>query len=246
LLSLSFLGTGNFVAPGNRYWNGLVASAEQTVLIEPSPTALPNLRKAGYRVAQLDVVVVSHFHPDHTFGWPFLLFEALHNERSAPLHVVGPPGTEEFFASMMALGSVERTHRRAHEKLDIRYVEADGSAVSQSAGSLRFKAVRVEHVPELECFGYTLELGGVKLGYSGDTRPCPGLDELASRSDVLVVECNSRHEHESHMDVDSVRQVKERFPDLRMLVTHLGADVDSSLLPGIEVAEDLQNFTLGG
>ena len=46
------------------------------MLVEPSPTALPHLRRCGFAVEDVEVVVVSHFHADHCFGWPFLL-EAL-------------------------------------------------------------------------------------------------------------------------------------------------------------------------
>ena len=41
--------------------------------MEPSPTALPHLRRCGFAVEDIEVVVVSHFHADHCFGWPFLL-----------------------------------------------------------------------------------------------------------------------------------------------------------------------------
>ena len=71
MTELTFLGTGNFVAPPGRYWNSFVLDA--SVLVEPSPTALPHLRRCGFPVEAIEVVVVSHFHADHCFGWPFLL-----------------------------------------------------------------------------------------------------------------------------------------------------------------------------
>src|SRR5215211_769702 len=67
---LTFLGTGNFSAPA-RYWNSFLIG--DRVLVEPSPAVLPNLRKAGINPRAIDVVFISHFHADHTFGWPFLL-----------------------------------------------------------------------------------------------------------------------------------------------------------------------------
>ena len=70
----TFLGTGNFLAPG-RYWNSFVLDGR--VLVEPAPTALPHLRRCGIPAEDLDAVLISHFHPDHTFGWPFLLLELL-------------------------------------------------------------------------------------------------------------------------------------------------------------------------
>ena len=50
---VDFLGTGNFLAPG-RYWNSFVIDG--SVLVEPSPTALPNLRRCRLSVDTIDVV----------------------------------------------------------------------------------------------------------------------------------------------------------------------------------------------
>ena len=71
MTELAFLGTGNFLAPLGRYWNSFVM--DESVLVEPSPTALPHLRRCGIPVEAVEVIVVSHFHADHCFGWPFLL-----------------------------------------------------------------------------------------------------------------------------------------------------------------------------
>ena len=51
---LTFLGTGNFLAHPGRYWNAF--GLDGNVLVEPAPTALPNLRKCGFAVEAIDVV----------------------------------------------------------------------------------------------------------------------------------------------------------------------------------------------
>ena len=118
------------------------------VLVEPSPTALPHLRRCGLPAAALNVVIISHFHPDHTFGWPFLLLEVVRTRPAdRPFSVVGPPGVEAFLADMMALGAVTDIAAAAQRQLDMRYVEVDGSW--QEAGPLRFRAIEVEHVPTI-------------------------------------------------------------------------------------------------
>ncbi len=239
-MTLTFLGTGNFLVPPGRYWNSFIAEDDSglTVLVEPSPTALPNLRRAGYSVDQLDAIVISHFHPDHTFGWPFLLFEILRRGRQSPLHIIGPPGVAGFLEEMMRLGSTMDIHEGAHSQLDIRYTEGDESLPSQAAGDLAFRSVKVEHVPELDCYGYLLEIGGKRLGYSGDTKPCRGLDELMGGSDVIVLECNGVHESHSHMHVDAVRSLRAHHPEPTMIVSHLGADVEAEMLPGVMIPHD--------
>ena len=187
---LVFLGTGNFLAPPGRYWNSFVIDG--SVLVEPSPTALPHLRRCGFAVDAIEVVVVSHFHADHCFGWPFLLQAAAEVGDGRTMHVVGPPGVEAHLVDMNEVGEVRSVTAMAYESLDLRFVEVDGTW--QEAGPLRFRAVEVVHVPYLRCFGYLFDRGaGGVVAYSGDTTPCDGLSELAREADVLVVECNGKH-----------------------------------------------------
>lgn len=236
MANLTFLGTGDYLA-SERYWNGFVIDAR--ILVEPSPTALPHLRRCGLRAGDLDAILVSHFHADHTFGWPFLLLELMRSGRREPVHIVGPPETDAYLASMMDLAGVPGIQKAAHELLDIRYVDVDGSW--QTAGPHRVRAVEVDHVPELRCFGFVLDVNGQQIGYSGDTTPCAGLDDLAASCEVLVLECNGDHPPpQSHMRVEDVEALRHRFPSPRFVLTHVGPGVDASHIARCVVAADFE------
>jgi ribonuclease Z len=243
---LTFLGTGNFLAPPGRYWNSFVIDG--TILVEPSPIALPHLRRCGFAVDDIEVVVVSHFHADHCFGWPFLLEALAEIGGGRTVHVVGPPGIEQHLVAMNELGAVRSVTAMARARLDLRFVEVDGTW--QRAGPLRFRAIEVVHVPYLRCFGYLFDLGRETraVAYSGDTTPCDGLSELAGESDVLVVECNGHHappgERVAHMDEDSIRELQAAHPDLQLVLTHLGEQVDTASMPGVTIPDDFERLTV--
>jgi ribonuclease Z len=255
--TLTFLGTGNFLAPPGRYWNSFVL--DSNVLVEPSPTALPHLRRCGFAVEDLEVVVVSHFHADHCFGWPFLLEALAEVGGGKTVHVVGPPGIQAHLAQLNEAGAVGSVTDMALARLDLRFVEVDGSW--QQAGPLRFRAVEVVHVPYLRCFGYLFERDGeggsgaggdgvTLVGYSGDVTPCIGLTELAREADVLVVECNGRHTPPgvptSHMDEESIRALAAAHPGTDLILTHLGEQVDTASLarPGVTIPDDFERLTV--
>ncbi len=244
MTELTFLGTGNFVAPPGRYWNSFVMDG--SVLVEPSPTVLPHLRRCGFAPEGVEVVVLSHFHADHCFGWPFLLEAAAETGGGRTLHVVGPPGVESHLARLNEAGAVDSVTAKGYANLDLRFVEADGDW--QEAGPLRFRAVEVVHVPSLRCFGFLFDRGDRVVAYSGDTTPCAGLSELAREADVLVLECNGRHTPPgvptSHMDEESVRVLQAAHPDLHLILTHLGEQVDTALLSGITIPEDFERLTV--
>jgi ribonuclease BN (tRNA processing enzyme) len=242
---LTFLGTGNFLAPPDRYWNSFVMDAN--VLVEPSPTSLPHLRRCGFAVDAVEVIVISHFHADHCFGWPFLLEAMSEIGGGRTVHVVGPPGVEDHLAKMCDAGAVRSVCRLAYERLDLRFTEVDGSW--QEVGPLRLRAVEVVHVPYLRCFGYLFERpDGRVVAYSGDTTPCAGLSELAHRADVLVVECNGHHvppgATPSHMHEGDIRSLRTAHPDLHLVLTHLGEQVDTTSMPGTTIPDDFERLVV--
>jgi ribonuclease Z len=238
---LTFLGTGNFLAPPGRYWNSFVLG--DNILVEPCPTALPHLRRCGFSVDAIDVVVISHFHADHCFGWPFLLQALGEAGGGRTVHVVGPPGLEAHLADMVDVGAVRAVLEMTGARVDLRFIEVDETW--QQAGPLRYRAVEVEHVPYLRCFGYLFDRGEQTIGYSGDVRPCDGLHDLAREADVLVLECNGAHDGpRTHMDEAAVRELQAAHRGVHLVLTHLGEQVDTDSMPGVTIPSDFERLTV--
>lgn len=238
-LPVTFLGTGGFHATAG-YWSSFLIG--RRILVETSPSVLRNLRIAGVALDEIDVVFISHFHADHTFGWPFVLFTALRERRSRPLWVVGPPGIGAYLENLLVAGALDHVVKPARERpgaFALQYVEV--TEQPQEAGGVRFRAVRVDHDPVLECFGYLIEVEGRTLGYSGDTTLCPGLREIAAGADVLVMECNAHHDRSPvHLTFDDVAAIREEYPELPLVITHRAHDVDDGGLRNVRVPEDFE------
>ncbi|MHB8575248.1 MAG: MBL fold metallo-hydrolase, partial [Dehalococcoidia bacterium] len=206
-----------------------------------------NLHRAGVDPRDIEVIFLSHFHADHSFGWPFLLLTWLTNlPRTTPLAVVGPPGTEAFLENMVRAGALQHlveARRAAGAGFPVTFVEV--SEADQTAGGVPFSAVRVEHDPALDCYGYVLTIGDRTIGYSGDTRLCDGLRRIAVASDALVLECNQMHGNPAiHMSVERVRSLREEFPNLPFVLTHMGQDVDAAGVPLVREPGDLETVLL--
>src|SRR3954451_7020405 len=124
-IELTLLGTGGFHATAG-YWSSFLIG--DRVLVETSPSVLRNLRAGGRSLAGIDVIFISHFHADHSFGWPFVLFTALRERRTQDLWVVGPPGIGPFLERMLVAGALDHIVKWARERPDaftLHYVEAN-------------------------------------------------------------------------------------------------------------------------
>jgi ribonuclease Z len=242
-IPLTFLGTGGFHATAG-YWSSFLIG--ERILVEASPSVLRNMHVAGKDLANVDVIFISHFHADHTFGWPFVLFTSYRDRRKSDLWVVGPPGIGDFLERMLAAGALDHVVAYARSSPDafkLHYVEVDEGP--QEAGGVQFRAVKVDHDPVLDCYGFLIEVDGKTVGYSGDTTLCPGLREIAAKSDTLVMECNAHHSKSPvHLTFDDVRVIRSEYPDLPIVITHRSHDVDDGGLPNVRVPEDFDTVLI--
>lgn len=236
---LTFLGTGGFHATAG-YWSSFLIG--DRILVESSPSVLRNLIVAGKKLDDIDVIFISHFHADHTFGWPFLLFTALRDRRPSDLWVVGPPGIGAYLENMLKAGALDHVVKWARERpgtFVLHYVEV--TEQRQEAGGVHFRAVKVDHDPVLDCYGYLIEVQGRTIGYSGDTTLCPGLREIAGNADALVMECNAHQDRSPvHLTFSDVGIVREEFPTLPLVITHRSHEVGDGGLPDVRVPEDFE------
>lgn len=240
-LDFLFLGSGNAFAQG-RYWSSFLLNGRY--LFEASPVVLPHLKQSGVPPEDVEAVFISHFHGDHFFGLPFLLLE--YSElatRVKDLTIVGPPGIEERLRTVTEAGfprvaSKERTYQE-------RYLELQDGLAGEVAG-LKFLARSVTHVDDLQCFGFRVQLGGRTVAYSGDSKMCDPLLELAEGADVFVVECSCWEDTcGPHLSPHDVRELRRQLgPTPTFILTHLSAGRQELDIENVLVAEDLARFSL--
>jgi ribonuclease BN (tRNA processing enzyme) len=104
-MKLYILGCGDAFGSGGRNQSGyLVEAAERLFLLDCGPTTLLAMKRASFDPRCLDVIFLSHLHGDHCAGLPFFFIEQNHNKpRPTPLHVAGPPETEEKVRALFQL-----------------------------------------------------------------------------------------------------------------------------------------------
>ena len=152
-------------------------------------------------MSQLDVILFSHFHDDHSGDFAALIKSSWFEDRKRPLPVYGPegndfmPSTVEFVYDFF--GDKHGAYRYLSELL-VPGEEGDyklqphnvvGSAKPAEVfrrGGIAAQAVRVVHggVPAL---AWRVEIGGKVIVFSGDTNgEGAGLPQLAANADLFV------------------------------------------------------------
>jgi len=172
-----FLGTGAARHPVRATSSVLVDYGGSLVLVDAGCGALRVMGMLGYDPGDVEAVLVTHTHADHTCGIPLVLFAATYSRGRATATLVAPRGSEEaigaLVASVAGAGPVE------------------ARVVSAAPGWRGDVGVKVEAGPAdhgVPALSYALDLGGARVVVSGDTRPTEWFARAARGAALAVHE----------------------------------------------------------
>ncbi|MGW0520465.1 MBL fold metallo-hydrolase [Crossiella sp. NPDC003009] len=178
-MELRVLGcSGGWPGPGEPCSGYLLTAAGRRIWLDAGTGTLPELLRHT-ELRALDAVWITHLHTDHCGDLPAAFHALAYGPpRGAPLPVFGPPGLTSHL-----LTQLDEDPQELHRFLAITEL-TDHSA--HAVGGLRLTAVAVQH--GMPAFGVRAEAGGEVLGYTGDSRSCPAITELAANADLFLCE----------------------------------------------------------
>jgi len=234
-----FVGTSDaFGAGGRRQSAILVRGPNGGILLDCGTTTGSGLNELGIERAEIDTIVLSHFHGDHFGGIPLLLLAAQYeDERKDPLRIAGPPGVEaRVHALAGAMGHALEEHDLG---FPVRFEELPAGR-SLELGPARVSSFETYHSPASVPHGLIVETGPTRIAYSGDTGWFEGLPDSVAGSDLFICECTYRtNPFEYHLNHDLLVSQRNRFDCGRIVLTHLGSEmVDRRAQASFEIADD--------
>jgi ribonuclease Z len=196
---VTLLGTGVPIPRPDRFGpSTLIEAGDHTVLIDAGRGATMRLFQLGIPIGQIDALLLTHFHSDHTVGIPDLWLTGWLNShfgnRQRPFNVIGPVGTRTLMHHLEAAYARDIEIRVEDEKLAREHVAisvkefADDGIVYQ-AGELKVIAFTVDHGDAIKpAYGYRIEYQGRVVVISGDTRYNANVLRYGEHADLLIHE----------------------------------------------------------
>lgn len=181
-MKCTFIGVGDAFDEHKTNTSVLVESGELAVLLDCGFTVPAALFRLTPIAADIDLIVISHFHGDHFFGIPYLLGRLTSAGRTEPLVFAGPEGVQEKVLSIIKLAypslmakmnfALEFLELSGHWPVFFNRMELSSASVSHSGNAVATK----------------LECDGLSLYYSGDGIPGDDASELARGCDLMIHE----------------------------------------------------------
>jgi ribonuclease BN (tRNA processing enzyme) len=191
---------------GDRTWR---------ILLDLGSGALGSLQRYADPLT-VDAVFLSHLHADHCLDLcGYHVLRRYHPSGHQPLIPVwGPVGT----ADRMARAYDLPPDPGMREEFD--FLTYDGTV---ELGPFVVEPIRVAH--PVPAYGLRITADGVTLGYSGDTGPCGGFDDVARDVDLLLAEASFRDGDDNpanlHLTGSDCGATATRAGVRRLLLTHV-------------------------
>jgi ribonuclease BN (tRNA processing enzyme) len=221
-MKVHVLGCGDAFGSGGRNHSGyLVEATDKLFLLDCGPTSLLAMKRLGFDPARLNAILLTHLHGDHFGGLPFFFIEFLHQtERKEPLHVAGPPNTEnrvrQIFDVMYGNGESSRELPPT-----VFHTLAPGKAVS--VHGIDVFSFRVPHQVQEISLGLKVTYQGKQILFSGDSAWTDQFLIHAHGCDLFLCECSFYDQDSSnHMNY---RQLRSRLSDSnckKIVLVHMG------------------------
>jgi ribonuclease Z len=190
---VTLLGTGVPIPSPNRFGPGtLIEAGQQKLLIDTGRGIAMRLFQLGIPLGKINPVFLTHFHSDHTSGFPDLWLtgwlESWFGTRCVPLRVIGPIGTINLTSNIERAYAADIKIRIEDEKLPAEGIaiaaeEFAADGVVYESDGVRVIAFEVDHGDAIKpAYGYRIEYGGRCVVISGDTRYKRGETRYRCRS----------------------------------------------------------------
>ena len=225
-MKIKLFGTGSLSS------QSLSASAliDNTILFDCPNGLVKTLRRDNVDFNRIRAVIISHFHADHDWDLPFLLFEYIRVSRKHPLAIVAPRGFTDRHKTLCDMSwpgafswdsVVRNMPLEIHEAADRETFHMDGYAI---------QAYRMSH-GDCDAYGYRISKDGKTAAFTGDSTMCDNMVDLVDGADVAFVDVTGPPPAgfaPMHLDVGDFQRLQGKT-QTRLVPVHTNDDVRDQL-----------------
>jgi ribonuclease Z len=196
---VTLLGTGVPTPRADRFGpSTLIEAGSRKLLIDAGRGTTIRLNQIGVPMGEIDALLLTHYHSDHTSGIPDLWLtgwlQSHFARRTTPFHVIGPTGAQTLMSGLEMAYRRDIEIRIADEQLPPEGVavvvdEFNQDGVVFDQDGVRVLAFEVDHGAAITpAYGYRVEYDGRVVVISGDTRYNENVIRYGEGADLLIHE----------------------------------------------------------
>lgn len=183
-----------------------------------------DLLKQGIDPGTIDNVLITHFHADHYFDIPFYF---LLKSNASYKHIYMACGKEGKKKNLNLLKmAFPNSFKEIMNDISIKYEYRNNFTIDDYIIS----KILVDHGRMKPSYGYVINKGDVKAGFTGDTTICRNVEVMASVCDYLFCDCTLIEGTDKHMGIDMIQELVKKYTNCIFVVSHLSESTRKELL----------------
>jgi len=215
------LGAGAALPSPGRDTTALALQVKQSLtLIEAGGSTLQKLQQLDLPLEQVDQLVLTHGHPDHSYGFPAVLLGLWLDGRQRPLPMYAPAKALDSFRQILALFGGDDWPNMF--PISYRPISLEERSLVLETPDLRITASPGEHLIPVVGLRMEIKHGPYSVVFSSDTEPVESIVRLAEGADLLIHESTALEDplpwHTSAADAGDVAR---RAGAKRLMLIHL-------------------------
>lgn len=214
MMKVTMIGTGAIYTK----YNSACTLVNNNLIVDMPNGTLKQLLKMNLKPENIDTILITHMHGDHTADIPFFLkyvfpFKNQNNE----ITIVGPKGIKSKVIKLFEAYNFE-DEKEIEKSMNIKYIEISQNNIEMyNVNQYKIKPILVSHGKEKPAYGYIINK---TLGLTGDSGFCEGVEEIVKNSAITIADTSLIEGDNCHMGIDNIKYLTKKFGK-KIITTHL-------------------------
>ncbi len=219
MLKIIILGSGTSIPYKKRGAPGIAVNVnEYWMLMDAGSGTISKLANLGIDYKNVDFLLFSHLHPDHTLDLVSFLFAQNYTPdytRNNKLEIIGPKGVREFIYKFQDIYPwiVPKSYKLIISEIENSKLTFDGFTLQSTS---------VKHgIPSI---AFRISDGFNSAVISGDTGYCDEILQIAKGADLLVLEASfpiKKYSTKNHLTAEEAGMIARKANVKNLVLKHL-------------------------
>ena len=238
-MKIELVGTGAIYSK----YNSASTLINEDMMVDFPNGVLKQLLKSNHEPEKINKILITHMHGDHTADIPFImLYKYKHKKMEENTYIIGPIGIENKVKQLMATYNFYISDGMGKY---MKFIELGQNEILENEEiGYKIQSFPVVHGEEKPTYGYIINN---KLGVTGDSALCEGVQDIVKNSEAIIADCSKIQGNDAHMGIDNLSFLAQTYGK-KIFATHMRDETREELInlkiPNILVEEDRHRFEL--
>jgi len=222
-MNIKFIGTGT-VGTVTRNNIGILVD---NILLDCGMGVIKQIERYGKQITDIKYLVITHFHGDHFFDIPNLLFGRwIRRESNEKLYIILPVTGRRKIINLMKFGfgnGNENAYENIEEEFNLKFIEMDANETYNFEDG-QITSVELKHGDCIPNYGYLIKKNNITIGYTGDTEICDGFSKMCEQADYMFAEATTLMPLDVNMHIafEELKEFAEYYNKCKFYAVHRG------------------------